>query len=282
MISCTFPSFEVTMSSCTFPDCQVADMPRDVVHTHCSRAACHCLGHRNTRDCHAFTTSPPVAEGVCTFSGCGLPHLDHKNPSVHNHCTGPGNCRCDGRRDLLDCHAFRRVAAGSSLVAQRPRAVYAGSFDPPTHGHRWVAEQARRLFGRDLVVAVAHNPAKRYALPVEQRVALLQVWGVQVVVLGDALLAPWAQKQGIQYLVRGVRNAADAAYEQAMRHVNADAAPGVETVFLMPPRHLCEVSSSLVKGLIGVKGGAVLARNYADPHVVQALKEALCKPQPQS
>ncbi|HEY1868308.1 MAG TPA: adenylyltransferase/cytidyltransferase family protein, partial [Candidatus Cybelea sp.] len=40
------------------------------------------------------------------------------------------------------------------------RAVYPGSFDPPTNGHLDVIERAARCFG-ELVVAIVVNPQKR-------------------------------------------------------------------------------------------------------------------------
>ncbi len=40
------------------------------------------------------------------------------------------------------------------------RAVYPGSFDPPTNGHLDVIERAARCFG-ELMVAIVVNPQKR-------------------------------------------------------------------------------------------------------------------------
>ena len=47
-------------------------------------------------------------------------------------------------------------------------AVYAGSFDPLTHGHLSVIKQAARIFAHVRVV-VAINPDKRTLLGVEER-----------------------------------------------------------------------------------------------------------------
>ena len=40
------------------------------------------------------------------------------------------------------------------------RAVYAGSFDPPTNGHLWMIREAQALFD-ELVVAIGVNPEKK-------------------------------------------------------------------------------------------------------------------------
>jgi pantetheine-phosphate adenylyltransferase len=39
-----------------------------------------------------------------------------------------------------------------------------------------------------------------------------------------------------------------------MCNINHDINPNITTIFLMPPRELCEVSSSMVKSLIGPEG----------------------------
>ncbi|MGQ9592662.1 MAG: adenylyltransferase/cytidyltransferase family protein, partial [Planctomycetota bacterium] len=53
------------------------------------------------------------------------------------------------------------------------RAIYPGSFDPPTRGHLDVVERARGLFDV-LYVAVLENPAKAPLFTIEERVALLE------------------------------------------------------------------------------------------------------------
>lgn len=137
-------------------------------------------------------------------------------------------------------------------------AVYAGSFDPPTNGHLWMIRQGASLFDR-LIVAVGINPAKRAAYPVEQRLGWLremtaELSNVQVAQFGNLFLAYYAKEVGATFILRGVRSEVDFAYEQSMRHINADLSPEITTVFLMPPREIAEVSSSLVRGMIGPNG----------------------------
>ncbi len=144
--------------------------------------------------------------------------------------------------------------------------VYAGSFDPPTNGHAWVIRTAARLFDR-LVVAIGTNPDKRYAYPLQQRVEWLRMiareaGGAEVSTFDNQFLARYAITIGASVIVRGVRNEADYSYERTMRHVNADLAPGITTVFLIPPRELGEVSSSMVRGLIGPEGWREVVRQY--------------------
>ena len=51
------------------------------------------------------------------------------------------------------------------------RAVYPGTFDPLTNGHEDLVTRASQLFG-EVVVAVAHSPAKQPFFTLEERVGL--------------------------------------------------------------------------------------------------------------
>jgi pantetheine-phosphate adenylyltransferase len=154
-------------------------------------------------------------------------------------------------------------------------ALYAGSFDPPTNGHLWMIGQGAALFER-LTVAVGVNPAKRAAYPLEQRLAWLReicapFHNVEVASFGNLFLARYAADAGARHILRGLRSEADFTYEQTMRHINADLAPAITTVFLVPPRELCEVSSSLVRGLIGPEGWRNIVRRYVPDWVFRTL-----------
>lgn len=163
------------------------------------------------------------------------------------------------------------------------RAVYAGSFDPITNGHLWMIREAAKLF-QGLVVAVGDNPQKRCMFSVEQRIGL--IWdnidaglrrSVSVDVVRDMFLVDYARDRlnGCSHMVRGIRGQEDVAFERTMRHINADIAPNISTVFLMPPRDLSEVSSSMVKGLVGPAGWEDVVGKYVPANVLLALRERL-------
>lgn len=151
------------------------------------------------------------------------------------------------------------------------RGVYAGSFDPPTLGHQWMIEHGAALFD-ELIVAIGVNSAKKPIYTVEQREGWLGaiIKGlprVRVESFGSMFLVDYARQVGATHMLRGIRNQTDFAYEQTMRHVNADMEPGIDTVFLMPPREISEVSSSLVRGIIGPQGWQGVVKKYV-PEVV--------------
>lgn len=155
------------------------------------------------------------------------------------------------------------------------KGVYAGSFDPLTNGHLWMIEQGARLFDR-LVVAVGVNPDKQSTFPVEERLEMLRECvrpfsNVTVDAFENQFLVRYAASIGARYILRGIRSEADHEYERTMRHINSDLAPDVVTVFLIPPREIAEVSSSMVRGLIGPEGWQDIVRTYVPPAVFERL-----------
>lgn len=153
--------------------------------------------------------------------------------------------------------------------------VYAGSFDPLTVGHLWMIEQGVRLFDQ-LVVALGLNPDKRYTFSPEERLNMLRdslghYPGLQITSFTNQYLIHYAQSIGATHILRGIRSAADYEYERSMRNINGDLDSGICFVFLMPPRDIAEVSSSLVKGLVGPEGWREVVKKYVPDPVYQRL-----------
>ena len=74
-------------------------------------------------------------------------------------------------------------------------------------------------------------------------------------------------------MLRGIRSAKDYEYEHAMRHINEDIYSGIQTVALIPPRKISEISSSMVKGLIGFDNWEEVITNYVPDYVIEKIKE---------
>ncbi len=138
-------------------------------------------------------------------------------------------------------------------------AVYAGSFDPPTNGHLWMMRQGAALFD-ELVVALAVNPEKKGFFSRDERMSVLREMladlpeNVRVEAVQHGFLVDFAKEVGATYLLRGMRNTMDFEYEKTMARMNARMEPHIHSVFLMPPSELEEVSSSFVRGFVGVPG----------------------------
>lgn len=155
------------------------------------------------------------------------------------------------------------------------KAVYAGSFDPITNGHLWMIEQGARLFD-ELVVAIGINPDKKYTFSLAERVEMLKsstshLPQVHIDSFVGQFLVHYAHSIGAQYILRGIRNQGDYEFERGIRLINGDLRPEIVTVFLIPPREMSEVSSSLVKGLIGPEGWESIVRSYVPEPVYRLI-----------
>lgn len=136
-------------------------------------------------------------------------------------------------------------------------------------------ERGLDLFDR-LIVAIGTNPQKSYSFSVSERLDLLKSSlpasdRMEIAHFDNRYLVDYAKEQDAAYILRGVRTADDYEYERVMRHINADLAPDITTVFLMPPRDIAELSSSMVKGLIGPEGWEETVRRYVPAPVFDAL-----------
>ncbi|MDD2467188.1 MAG: pantetheine-phosphate adenylyltransferase [Desulfobulbus sp.] len=146
------------------------------------------------------------------------------------------------------------------------KGIYAGSYDPPTNGHMWMIEQGARLFTK-FYVAVGQNSQKEYTFSVDERMQMLEeictrYRNIEVVHFENKFLVKYAESIGVDYILRGIRNEKDYTYERGMRYVNSNMNNGIQTLFMMSPRNLVEVSSSLVKGLIGSEDWEMVVREY--------------------
>ena len=153
--------------------------------------------------------------------------------------------------------------------------VYAGSFDPPTQGHMFMIREGSRLFRR-LIAAVGTNADKRYTFSIDERVEMLcastkEFDNVEIDHFEGRFLVDYAKSVGANYILRGIRSNQDYEFEHAMRNINGDINPDIMSVFMMPPREICEVSSSFVKGLVGPQGWQEVIRPYVPPPVYEKL-----------
>ena len=141
-----------------------------------------------------------------------------------------------------------------------------------------MVEQGVALFDR-LVVAVGINPEKRYTFSLEARLAMLReslkrFQNLSVTSFSNSYLIDYAQEIGATHILRGIRSESDYEYERTMRNINGDLDSSICTVFLMPPRDSAEVSSSMVKGLVGPKGWRRVVRKYVPEAVYRHFTKA--------
>jgi len=150
-------------------------------------------------------------------------------------------------------------------------AICPGSFDPLTNGHLDVIQRATKLFDR-VVVAVAHNEAKKPFFSLEERMALAQeavkhLPGVEVDSF-DCLLVELAEKMKAQAIVRGLRAVSDFEFEFQLALMNRNMNERVETIFMMPKDTYTYLSSRMIKEIARL-GGDVSA--FVPRHIKAAL-----------
>jgi len=170
------------------------------------------------------------------------------------------------------------------------RAIYAGSFDPPTKGHEWMIKEGSKLFDH-LIIAVGVNEKKKTLLSASDREQLLreivstaQLPEATILSYENKLTAKLAYELDAPFLLRGIRSVADLEQEMLIASVNRNAffseavaglgsGKSLETVFLNPPHHLGDVRSSVVKSLMVGDNWDTVVSSYVPANVLKLLRE---------
>ncbi len=132
------------------------------------------------------------------------------------------------------------------------RAVFPGSFDPITLGHVDVIMRAMPLFD-EIIIAIGVNSAKKYHWSLDERFRFIEDSfkdhpKIKVMTF-RGLTADFCRSVDAQFIVRGLRNAADFSYEQTIAQAN-DKVNGMDSVFLMCSPEYSHISSSVVRDIV--------------------------------
>jgi pantetheine-phosphate adenylyltransferase len=139
---------------------------------------------------------------------------------------------------------------------KKPIAVYPGSFDPPTNGHRDIISRATHLFPA-VIVAVTDNSTKNPSFSVEERLSMLRESTRRLPVTVESfsgLLVDYLDRKGASVIIRGLRAISDFEYEFQMALMNRRLNRRIETVFLMPDEAYTYLSSSMIKEIARLGG----------------------------
>ena len=132
------------------------------------------------------------------------------------------------------------------------KCVFAGTFDPPTLGHKAVVEDALKLFD-EVVVAVLVNPQKQPFFSVEERKEMLRLDlpydGVKIVEF-TGTVAELMEREGTEFYLRGLRNTVDFEFEQSNYFASRKLDEKVKAVYIPCRQELLHVSSSMARNCL--------------------------------
>ncbi|TCC44538.1 pantetheine-phosphate adenylyltransferase [Kribbella capetownensis] len=136
------------------------------------------------------------------------------------------------------------------------RAVFPGTFDPPTVGHLDIVTRAAAAFD-EVIVAAGVNQSKNRLFSPDERVEMLTElaapFGNVRIGTFEGLLVDYCRAEDAGVIVKGLRSAADYDYELQMAQLNR-AMTGVDTVFLPTRAENAFISSSWVKEIARLGG----------------------------
>ena len=168
------------------------------------------------------------------------------------------------------------------MTTSSHKAIYPGSFDPPTLGHLDVLKRARRIFD-EIVVAVGCNPDKTAFFEADVRVEMMNRLveellegsdeGAKVTVaFYDGLTVDFARKIGATVILRGIRNTTDLHSECQLAITNRQVAD-IETVFVVPGETFAYTSSGLIRQIASLGGDLNRLRGMLPSLVIDAISE---------
>ena len=157
------------------------------------------------------------------------------------------------------------------------KALYPGTFDPPTNGHVDLIQRGSKLF-EHLTVGILKNPVKNPLFTVEERVEMLSeatktLDNVSVATF-DGLMVDFARQLDARAVLRGIRAISDYEHEFQMALMNRRLAPEIETVFLQPAGRYSFISSRMLKEVFSFGGDVT---GLVPPNVLKRLRGRMSK-----
>ncbi|MEI8203334.1 MAG: pantetheine-phosphate adenylyltransferase [Bacteroidota bacterium] len=129
-------------------------------------------------------------------------------------------------------------------------AVFPGSFDPITIGHKEIILRFAPLFDK-IIVLIGKNDSKKTLFNPEDRTKWVkdtfQSFDNIEVDVFDGLTTDYCIKAKANYIIRGIRNGMDFEFEKNIDLMNKQLHPEVETLFMTSMPMFAHISSSLIR-----------------------------------
>ena len=137
------------------------------------------------------------------------------------------------------------------------KALFPGSFDPPTYGHINIVGRASDIFD-EIHVVIASNPRKNYAFQADERFEMMETlcnhFENVYVHIWDRLIVDFAREIGAKVLLRGVRALSDFDYEFELSMMNRSLDDEIETLFMPTDPRYFVLRSSAIRELVRLGG----------------------------
>ena len=132
------------------------------------------------------------------------------------------------------------------------KAIFPGSFDPFTIGHKDIVEQALNIFD-EIIIAVGKNPSKSCMFSLTDRISFIKKSldadsKIKIESYSD-LTTGFCESKNVKFLIRGLRNINDFIFEKDIKDMQ-DTFSKVKSVYFISGQNFSYVSSSLVRDVI--------------------------------
>ena len=136
-------------------------------------------------------------------------------------------------------------------MGKKKIALFPGSFDPFTNGHKDIVIRGLNLFD-EIIIALGHNTTKssRYfdiEYMIEKIEGTFESYSSIRVAKFSELTAGFARKHGAEFILRGLRNTTDFEYENSISQVNRHLNKELESVFLITSPEFAAINSSIIR-----------------------------------
>lgn len=157
-------------------------------------------------------------------------------------------------------------------MTEKKKCVFAGTFDPPTIGHKKIVDDCLEIFD-EVVVAVMVNAQKSPLLTEEERASLLKKLfenkRVKVRIFEGAAV-DILEEENTPFYVRGVRNTVDFEYENADYFASKKLKKDMIVIYIPAEQENLHISSTLVKNSIKFN------KDFAD-YIPEEIRDDLLK-----
>ena len=136
------------------------------------------------------------------------------------------------------------------------KAIFPGSFDPFTIGHKDIVEQASNIFD-EIIIAVGKNSSKSCMFTLNDRISFIKKsLGANSKIKIESyseLTTSFCESKDVKFLIRGIRNVNDFLFEKDIKNMQ-ETFSNIKSIYFISGKNFSFVSSSLVRDILKYGG----------------------------